>query len=241
MLWARATQRWSKYDFQGPERDGFAVPWPITYDELAHWYSHVEKFMGVCGNKDGIASMPDGEFLEAYELNVVEKHIQKVIKEKYPAVKLITSAGTDPDGDRFNFLNNALRTMEVDFIDEHFYRRPEWFLQNASRYDQYPRTRTKIFAGEWAAQSERTGSANNKNNWLTALSEAAFMTGMERNADVVQMASYAPLFAHTDAWQWSPNLVWVNNLNAYGTPDYYVQKLAQGIAKIGAAACKYGL
>ena len=150
---------------------------------------------------------------------------QKAIKEKYPAIKLITSSGTDPDGDRFNLLDNALRKMEVDFIDEHFYRRPEWFLQNASRYDQYPRTGTKIFAGEWAAQSEKTGSANNKNNWLTALSEAAFMTGMERNADVVQMASYAPLFAHTDAWQWSPDLVWVNNLVAYGTPDYYVQKL----------------
>jgi alpha-L-arabinofuranosidase len=66
---------------------------------------------------------------------------------------------------------------------------------------------------------------NNKNNWLTALSEAAFMTGLERNADVVSMASYAPLFAHIDAWQWMPDLIWVNNLQSYGTPDYHVQKL----------------
>jgi alpha-L-arabinofuranosidase len=150
---------------------------------------------------------------------------QKAIKEKYPQVKLITSSGTDPDGARFDLLNTGLRKMKVDFIDEHYYRKPEWFLQNAKRYDSYPREGTKIFAGEWAAQSERTGSANNKNNMLTAISEAAFMTGLERNADVVQMASYAPLFAHVDGWQWSPDLIWVNNLNSYGTPDYYVQKL----------------
>jgi alpha-L-arabinofuranosidase len=150
---------------------------------------------------------------------------QKAIKEKYPQVKLITSSGTDPDGARFDLLNTGLRKMNVDYIDEHYYRKPEWFLQNAKRYDSYPREGAKIFAGEWAAQSERTGSANNKNNMLTAISEAAFMTGLERNADVVQMASYAPLFAHVDGWQWSPDLIWVNNLSSYGTPDYYVQKL----------------
>jgi alpha-N-arabinofuranosidase len=83
----------------------------------------------------------------------------------------------------------------------------------------------KIFAGEYAAQSVATVSPLNKNNWLCALSEAAFMTGLERNADVVKMASYAPLFAHVDGWQWTPDLIWFDNLNSYGTPDYYVQKL----------------
>jgi alpha-L-arabinofuranosidase len=71
----------------------------------------------------------------------------------------------------------------------------------------------------------RTTSITNTNNWLTALSEAAFMTGLERNAGVVNMASYAPLFAHVDGWQWTPDLIWVNNLHAYGTADYYVQQL----------------
>ena len=82
--------------------------------------------------------------------------------------------------------------------DEHFYRKPEWFFANAKRYDNYPRTGAKIFAGEYAAQSDHTVSINNRNNWLTALSEAAFLTGIERNAAVVEMASYAPLFAHID-------------------------------------------
>ena len=147
---------------------------------------------------------------------------QKAIKDKYPSIKLVTSSGTDPDGNRFDSLNVALRKMNADLIDEHYYRKPEWFLQNAGRYDGYPRNGSKIFAGEWAAQSDKTVS---RNNWLTAMTEAAFMTGLERNAEVVHMASYAPLFAHIDGWQWAPDLIWVNNLQTYGTPDYYVQKL----------------
>ncbi len=149
----------------------------------------------------------------------------KALKEKYPEIKLVNSAGTDPSGDRFDYLNGELRKMNADLIDEHYYRRPEWFLQNASRYDNYPRNGSKIFAGEYAAQSDKTVSVENKNNWLTALSEAAFMTGLERNADVVNMASYAPLFAHAEGWQWTPDLIWVDNLRSYGTPDYQVQKL----------------
>lgn len=147
------------------------------------------------------------------------------IKSKYPGIKIVASSGTDPDGERFSFLNDTLRAMQIDLIDEHYYRRPEWFLANAKRYDNYPRNAIKIFAGEYAAQSDRGASPNNKNNWLTALSEAAFMTGLERNADVVTMSSYAPLFAHTDGWQWAPDLIWVNNLQSFGTTDYYVQQM----------------
>ncbi len=150
---------------------------------------------------------------------------QKAIKTKYPDIRLICSSGTDSDGERFDYLNGQLRAMKADLIDEHYYRRPEWFLQNASRYDTYDRNGSKIFAGEWAAQSDHTVSVNNKNNWLCALSEAAFMTGLERNAAVVNMASYAPLFANADAWQWTPDLIWVDNLRVYGTPNYQVQKL----------------
>jgi alpha-N-arabinofuranosidase len=153
------------------------------------------------------------------------KIFTKAIKAKYPYMKLVNSSGTDPNGDRFDYLNTELRNMNADIIDEHYYRRPEWFLQNAKRYDNYPRNGSKIFAGEYAAQSDKTVSVDNKNNWQCALAEAAFMTGLERNADVVSMASYAPLFANVDGWQWTPDLIWVNNLQSYGTPNYYVQKL----------------
>lgn len=153
------------------------------------------------------------------------KIFTKAIKEKYPQIKLVNSSGTDPNGERFDYLNGELRKMNADIIDEHYYRRPEWFLENASRYDNYPRNASKVFAGEYAAQSDKTVSVDNRNNWQTALSEAAFLTGLERNADVVVMASYAPLFAHVDAWQWTPDMIWVDNLRSYGTPNYYVQKL----------------
>ena len=115
--------------------------------------------------------------------------------------------------------------MKVDIIDEHFYRRPEWFFENASRYDNYDRSGAKIFAGEYAGQSDKTVSVENKNNVRTAIAEAAFLTGLERNADVVVMASYAPLFAHVDGWQWTPDLIWVDNLRSAGTVNYQVQKL----------------
>ena len=150
---------------------------------------------------------------------------KKAINARYPEIKLVCSSGTDPNGERFDFLNGKLREMKVDLIDEHYYRRPEWFLQNASRYDNYPRNGSKVFAGEWAAQSDKMVSVDNKNNWLCALTEAAFMTGLERNAAVVNMSSYAPLFAHAEGWQWTPDLIWVDNLRVYGTPNYYVQKL----------------
>ena len=153
------------------------------------------------------------------------KVFTEAIKAKYPNFKIVNSSGTDPNGDRFDLLNDSLRAMHADLIDEHYYRKPEWFLQNAKRYDTYDKHSSKIFAGEYAAQSDHTVSVDNKNNWLTALSEAAFMTGLERNADVVYMASYAPLFANTDAWQWTPDLIWVNNLYSYGTTDYQVQKM----------------
>ena len=138
---------------------------------------------------------------------------------------MVNSSGIAPSGSMFDYLNDTLRSMHADIIDEHYYQRPEWFFANAKRYDNYPRNGSKVFAGEYAAQSDKTVSVDNKNCWITALSEAAFMTGLERNADVVSMASYAPLFAHVDGWQWTPDLIWVNNLQSYGTPDYYVQQM----------------
>ncbi|MFT4203733.1 MAG: alpha-L-arabinofuranosidase C-terminal domain-containing protein [Chitinophagaceae bacterium] len=150
---------------------------------------------------------------------------QDALSKRHPEIKLVCSSGTDPNGERFDFLNDTLRKMNVGFIDEHYYRAPEWFLDNATRYDNYPRKGSKVFAGEYAAQSKGIAEPANRNTWATAVGEAAFMTGLERNAAVVEMASYAPLFAHVDAWQWTPDLIWANNLRTYVTPDYYVQQL----------------
>ena len=83
LLWARQTQRWSDFDFEGPARDGFAVDWPIRYDDLAPWYSHVEKFAGISGNRDGLDSLPDGEFLPPMDLNCVEEAFQQSIAANY--------------------------------------------------------------------------------------------------------------------------------------------------------------
>lgn len=153
------------------------------------------------------------------------KLFTKAINARYPDIKIVNSSGTDPNGDRFDYLDKELRAMNADIIDEHYYRAPQWFLDNAARYDNYDRKGPKIFAGEYAAQSVRIASPDNKNNWHCAMAEAAFMTGLERNADVVVMASYAPLFAHAEGWQWTPDLIWVDNLRSYGTPNYQVQKL----------------
>jgi len=149
----------------------------------------------------------------------------QAIKAKYPDFKIINSSGTDPEGDRFNLLNTSLRANKADFIDEHYYRPADWFLKNAGRYDNYPRNGSKVFVGEYAVHADKSLTGHDKSNWQSALASASLMTGLERNADVVQMASYAPLFAHIDAWQWAPDMIWVDNLQSYGTPDYYVQKL----------------
>jgi choline dehydrogenase-like flavoprotein len=83
LIWARQTQRWSRFDFEAPERDGFAVPWPVTYNDLAPWYSYVEKFVGIAGNRDGLDTLPDCESLPAFEMNCAEKHIQEKIRGHY--------------------------------------------------------------------------------------------------------------------------------------------------------------
>jgi choline dehydrogenase-like flavoprotein len=91
LLWARQTQRWSQYDFEGPARDGFAVDWPIRYADLAPWYSHVEKFAGISGNRDGLAELPDGEFMPGFPLNAVEEHFRQQVRQKYPGRHVISA------------------------------------------------------------------------------------------------------------------------------------------------------
>lgn len=187
--------------------------WGRKRAEMGHPAPFDLKFLGIGNEQWG------PQYIERYD------KFAKALKEKYPQISLVGSAGPSPDDERFKFLSAALRERKADIIDEHYYKEPSWFRENVHRYDDYPRTGPKIFAGEFAAQSKATASPENRNNWDCALSEAAFMTGLERNADVILMASYAPLFAHTEAWQWTPNLIWFDNLNSYGTPNYYVQKL----------------
>lgn len=149
----------------------------------------------------------------------------RVLKQRHPEIQLISSAGPAPADDRFTFAWNKLRELKADIIDEHCYAAPKWFFDNVHRYDHYDRHGPKVFMGEYAAQSVAIASPDNRNTLECALAEAAYMTGMERNADVVRMASYAPLFGHAEAWQWTPNLIWCDNLRVYGTPNYYVQLL----------------
>lgn len=187
--------------------------WGALRAAMGHPSSFHLKLMGVGNEQWG------PQYIERYRL------FERAIHARYPEIRLVNSVGPEPDDARFRFLNDTLRKMHADILDEHYYRSPSWFLENARRYDQYDRSGPGIFAGEYAAQSDKIASPGNKNDWLCAMAEAAFMTGLERNADVVRMASYAPLFAHAEGWQWTPDLIWFDNLRSYGTPDYYVQKL----------------
>lgn len=149
----------------------------------------------------------------------LEKFID-AIRAKYPEIQIIGSSGPGSEGDDFEYLWPEMTRLQVDHVDEHYYRSPEWFLEGAKRYDSYDRNAPKVFAGEYACHPR-----NRENSFFGALCEAAFMTGFERNADVVHITTYAPLFAHVDAWQWRPDLIWFDNLNVMKTPNYYVQQM----------------
>ena len=188
-------------------------PWGAKRAAMGHTAPFNLKYIGIGNEQWG------PQYLERYE------PFAKALKAKYPNINIVSSAGPSPSGNTFDLATKCLRELKADIIDEHYYAKPEWFRQNVDRYDSYPTTGPKIFAGEYAAQTAGIASVENKNSWDAAISEAAFMTGLERNADKVTMASYAPLFAHVDAWQWTPDLIWFDNLRSYGTPNYYVQKL----------------
>lgn len=146
----------------------------------------------------------------------------KAIRAKYPDIKIVGSSGPSADGKEFDYLWPEMKRIKVDLVDEHYYKEPDWFFANAARYDNYDRKGPAVFAGEYASHDYTTGK---QNNFLSALSEAAFMTGLERNADIVHMCTYAPLFAHVDGWQWNPDMIWFDNLRMMKTPNYYIQQL----------------
>jgi alpha-L-arabinofuranosidase len=187
--------------------------WGRIRSQMGHPAPFNLKYLGIGNEQWG------PQYFERYAF------FEKAVNAEYPDIKLVSGTGPQPDDELFNSAVVSLKSLKPELVDEHYYRPPKWFRDNASRYDNYDRNTYKIFAGEFAAQSQFTTSPDNKNNWDCALSEAAFMTGLERNADVVNMVSYAPLFAHVDGWQWTPDLIWFDNLKSFGTANYYVQKL----------------
>lgn len=143
------------------------------------------------------------------------------IRKAHPGVKIVGSSGPNSEGKDFDYLWPEMKRLKVDLVDEHFYRPEDWFLQSGNRYDNYDRKGPKVFAGEYACH----GKGKGWNHFEAALLEAAFLTGVERNADVVEMATYAPLLAHVDGWQWRPDLIWFDNLRSVRSCSWYVQSL----------------
>lgn len=145
----------------------------------------------------------------------------KAIRAKHPEIKIIGSSGPNSEGKDFVDGWKAMRGIKTDLVDEHFYRPESWFLSQGLRYDSYDRKGPKVFAGEYACH----GKGKKWNHFETSLYEAAFMTGIERNADIVHMATYAPLFAHIEGWQWRPDLIWFDNTRMFKSVSYYVQQM----------------
>jgi len=183
-------------------------PWGKVRAEMGHPEPFNLKFLAVGNEQWG------PEYVERLEPFV------KAIRQKHPEIKIIGSAGPFSDGEYFDYLWPEMKRVKVDLVDEHYYKDPDWFLKSASRYDSYDRKGPAVFAGEYACHVP-----DRSNNFYSAMCEAAFMTGLERNADIVHMCTYAPLFAHVDAWQWRPDMIWYDNLKLVKTPNYYVQQM----------------
>ncbi|MEU0115186.1 alpha-L-arabinofuranosidase C-terminal domain-containing protein [Streptomyces bobili] len=144
------------------------------------------------------------------------KQFRAAIEAKYPDITVISNSGPDDSGSTFDTAWQLNRDENVAMVDEHYYNSPQWFLQNNDRYDSYDRKGPEVFLGEYASLG---------NAFKNGLAEAAYMTGLERNADIVKLASYAPLFANEDYVQWTPDLVWFNNHASWNSANYEVQKL----------------
>ncbi|HWD20450.1 MAG TPA: alpha-L-arabinofuranosidase C-terminal domain-containing protein [Verrucomicrobiae bacterium] len=188
-------------------------PWGARRAQLGHPEPFHMTMMGV-GN-------------EQWGPQYIDRYVRfaKALKEKHPEIMLVSDAGPSPNDSRFQYLWPKLTELHADIVDQHCYDHPEWFFNNTHRYDAYDRNGPKVFMGEYAAQSVDVVSPKNRNTLECALAEAAYMTGLERNADVVRMASYAPLFSNTEAWQWTPDLIWCDSLHVRLTPNYYAQQL----------------
>ena len=183
--------------------------WGKLRADMGHPASFNLKFIGI-GNE---------QWGEEYPAHL--KPFIEAIRKAYPEIKIVGSSGPDSEGKQFDYLWPEMSRLKADLVDEHFYRPESWFLSQGARYDNYDRKGPKVFAGEYACH----GKGKKWNHFHAALLEAAFMTGLERNADIVHMATYAPLFAHVEGWQWRPDMIWFDNLNSVRTTSYYVQQL----------------
>lgn len=183
--------------------------WGKVRAEMGHPAPFNLKFIGI-GNEQWGPEYP--ERLEPFI---------KAIRKAYPEIKIVGSSGPNSEGEQFDYLWPEMKRLKADLVDEHFYRPETWFLSQGARYDNYDRKGPKVFAGEYACH----GKGKKWNHYHASLLEAAFMTGLERNADIVHMATYAPLFAHVEGWQWRPDMIWFDNLNSVRTCSYYVQQL----------------
>ena len=183
--------------------------WGALRAEMGHPAPFNLKFIGI-GNEQWGPEYP--ERLEPFV---------KALRAAHPEIRIVGSSGPDSEGDKFDYLWPEMRRLGADLVDEHFYRPYEWFLSQGARYDNYDRKGPKVFAGEYACHAR----GRKRNHFYASLLEAAFMTGLERNADVVHMATYAPLFAHVEGWQWRPDLIWYDNLRSMRSASWHVQAL----------------
>lgn len=183
--------------------------WGKVRIEMGHEKPFNLKFISIGNEQWGVI------FPERFERFVT------AIRRKYPEIKIVGTAGASIDDSMFDYMWNEMNLLKPDLVDEHYYLNEEWFLKNADRYDSYDRNGLKVFVGEYACH----GEGRKFNHFNASLMEAAFMTGLERNADVVHMATYAPLFAHIKGYQWRPDLIWFDNLRVVRTCSYYVQQL----------------
>ncbi len=189
-------------------------PWGAKRAECGHAEPFGLKYLAI-GNEQ----WEEGYF-ERYEA------FQRVIAEKHPEIKLISSSGPSAEGVEFDKAWSWLGDKGRDFayaVDEHYYVPPRWLFANAHRYDNYDRSGPRVFAGEYACHIH--GHQPRPNSLEAALAEAAMMTGFERNADVVRLAAYAPLFAREGFTQWTPDLIFFNSSEVMLTPSYYVQQM----------------
>jgi alpha-L-arabinofuranosidase len=167
------------------------------------------QYLGV-GNEDQITPV----FRERFKM------IFQALKEKHPEITVVGTVGPFPDGEDFERGWKFADELGVPMVDEHYYQSPQWFWQNLHRYDAYDRAKSKVYVGEYAAHDDRRRST-----LRSALAEAAHLTSLERNADVVSFASYAPLLAKRGNTQWNPNLIYFSNTQVAPTINYYVQQL----------------
>ena len=188
--------------------------WGAKRAEMGHPEPFGLEYIGIGNEQWG------REYFERYEV------FERELKRRCPGIKLILSAGWTDSGEEFELAMDWMRNNREGAYaaDEHFYKSPEWFTDNISRYDSYDRSLPKVFIGEYAAHTD-TDIPKRRCNWYAALSEAAFLTGAENNSDHVVMTCYAPLLAREGHWQWKPDLIWFDNDGVYGTPSYYVQQI----------------